>query len=329
MVLERYRSWSRRRRIVVAGAGLVAAAIVGVIVALLVVGGDSPPPPSVTERIEALSAAAAAEPSPVAPAEPLPPAAPASPGSGTAPDATPGAAPASPPSDASPAATPPSPEPPAPESPPPEDPTPEPAPEPEPATSPAPVETDVGSETSLDGVWAVDTTLGGYEDYSSSWAGYRVGEELAGIGATEAVGRTPVVSGSLEMAGLTAVAALVEVDLTTLVSDRPQRDGLVRQALDTQRFGMARFELTEPVAFESLPAAGEAVTATAVGTFTAHGTSRPVEATLTASWLNDVIVVGGAFEIRFEDYGILPPRVAVVLSVADVATVEFLLNFTR
>ena len=181
----------------------------------------------------------------------------------------------------------------------------------------------------LDGVWAVDTTLGSFDDYTGSWAGYRVGEELSGIGTTEAVGRTPAVSGSLEIAGSTVLAAAVDVDLTTVVSDRPQRDGLVRGALDTQQFPTAHFELTEPVAFDALPAAGEPVTATVAGTFSVHGVSHPVQISLEATWIEGVVIVGGTFEIRFEDYGINPPRAPVVLSVEDVATVELLLNFTR
>ena len=181
----------------------------------------------------------------------------------------------------------------------------------------------------LDGVWSVDTTLGSFEDYSSSWAGYRVGEELSGIGTTEAVGRTPAVSGTLEIAGATVVSAVVDVDLTTLVSDRPQRDGLVRRALDTSQFPSARFELTEPVSFDVLPAAGESVTASVAGTFSVHGASRPVMITVEATWIEGVVIVGGIFEIRFEDYGINPPRAPVVLSVEDTGTVELLLNFTR
>ena len=187
----------------------------------------------------------------------------------------------------------------------------------------------VDAAAGLDGVWSVNTTLGSFEDYTSSWAGYRVGEELSGIGATDAVGRTPAVSGTLEIAGTSVTAAVVEVDLTTVISDRPQRDGLVRRSLDTQQFPSARFELTEPVTFESLPAAGESVTATVVGAFEIHGAGRPVEISLEATWIEGVVIVGGTFEIRFEDYGIVPPRAPVVLSVEDVGTIELLLNFTR
>ena len=83
------------------------------------------------------------------------------------------------------------------------------------------------------------------------------------------------------------------------------------------------------MSFDALPAAGESVTAAVVGTFSVHGTGRPVEVALEATWIEGVVIVGGTFEIRFEDYGITPPRAPIVLSVEDTATVELLLNFTR
>ncbi len=182
---------------------------------------------------------------------------------------------------------------------------------------------------SIDGVWIVDTTIGDFEDFSSSYAGYRVGEELANIGTTEAVGRTPMVSGFLEIDGSTVLAAEIEVDLPSIVSDRPRRDGLVRQSLEADQFPAAKFVLEGPLEIGALPPEGEEVRLTAPGDFSVHGVTRPVTASLEAARQGGLIVVGGSFEIRFDDYDIDPPRVAIVLSVADVATVEWLLNFTR
>ena len=350
MVLERFRGWSRRRKLLILGAAAgVVVVVVVVLVWLLVWRGDAPPPPSVLERSEALTATTAVlsvtEPTPTAEppavakpppaAEPAEPAAPPLPAESSPPAPMPAeppaAAPSPPPTE--PAAPPapqsgpyPEPEPPASEpaapSPPPESPALAPA-------DTAATEPESAGPVNLDGGWSVDTALGSFEDYSSSWAGYRVGEELSGIGTTEAVGRTPAVSGTLEIDGPTIVAAAVDVDLTTLVSDRPQRDGLVQRALDTSQFPSARFELTESVSFDALPAAGESVTATVAGAFSVHGASRPVVITVEATWIEGVVIVGAIFEIRFEDYGIDPPRAPVVLSVEDTGTVELLLNFTR
>ena len=335
MVLDRFKAWSRRRKILTLGAvGVVAVVVAVVLVWLLVWRGDAPPPPSVLERSQALTATTAAAPQPAPPTDPPaapepaePPAPAPEPAEPSAPapeQAPPAPAPAPAPADG--AGPYPPPEPAAGE------PSPAPAPAPPPAPPPEPAaaeEAPAGGGVNLDGVWSVDTTLGSFADYTSSWAGYRVGEELSGIGTTEAVGRTPAVSGSLEIAGLTAVAASVEVDLTTLVSDRPQRDGLVRRALDTQQYPVARFELTAPVTFEALPTPDEDAAQVVGGAFTVHGVTHPVRVLLTAAWIEDIIIVGGTFELRFEDYGISPPRAPVVLSVEDVATVELLLNFTR
>ena len=352
MVLERFSGWSRRRKALTLGAAALVAVVVAVVLVwLLVWSGDAPPPPSVLERSEALTATtavpSAAEPAPTAEppaaAEPPPAAAPSPPAAEPSPppppaeSSPPAPMPAEPPAAAPPSA-PTAAAPPAPQSgpyPEPEPPASEPA-EPSPPESPAPApantvatEPEPAGPVNLDGVWSVDTALGSFEDYSSSWAGYRVGEELSGIGTTEAVGRTPAVSGTLEIAGATVVVAVVDVDLTTLVSDRPQRDGLVQRALDTSQFPSARFALAEPVSFDALPAAGESVTATVAGTFSVHGASRPVVITVEATWIEGVVIVGAIFEIRFEDYGIDPPRAPVVLSVEDTGTVELLLNFTR
>ena len=302
MTREGGRGWSRRRKILtIAAAGVVGVVVAIVLVWMLVWRGDAPPPPSVLERSESLTATTQVPvPDPLADDQvaSVPPPAPAEP--------------SAPPPDPPPAA-----------------PAPPPEPEPEPAEPATAAEPADPTAANLDGVWSVNSTLGSFEDYTSSWAGYRVGEELSGIGTTDAVGRTQAVSGSLEIAGTTVTAAEVEVDLTTVVSDRPQRDGLVRRSLDTEQFPFARFELVEPVTFESLPAAGESVTATVVGAFEIHGASRPVELSLEATWIEGVVIVGGTFEICFEDYGLVPPRAPVVLSVEDVGTIELLLNFTR
>ena len=332
---ERSGGWSRRRKILTFGAaGAVAVVVAVVLVWLLVWRGDAPPPPSVLERSEALTATSTSQPPPP-PAEPPPAVEPApspEPPRAVEPARASALAPSSEP-------------PPAPEPAPQAGPYPDPEPAPPPAEAPAapsppaveppppdetaPAVPEARVEANLDGVWSVNTTLGSFADYTSSWAGYRVGEELSGIGTTDAVGRTAAVSGTLEIAGATVVAATVDVDLTTLVSDRPQRDGLVQRALNTGQFPTARFELTQRVTFDALPAAGEQVTATVAGAFIVHGVSRPVEIALEATWVDDIVIVGGIFEIRFEDYGIKAPSAPVVLSVEDTATVELLLNFTR
>ena len=105
------------------------------------------------------------------------------------------------------------------------------------AGSSAPSSTSSGSSSApagggIDGTWNVDTSIGSFSDFSDSFVGYRVQEELANIGGNTAVGRTPNVSGSLTVAGTKVTAATIQADLTSLKSDDDRRDGqLLRQRL--------------------------------------------------------------------------------------------------
>ena len=80
----------------------------------------------------------------------------------------------------------------------------------------------------LDGTWTVDASIGSFSDFSSSFAGFRVQEELVGVGAKTAVGRTPDVTGELTIDGTTITEASFEVDMTTLTTDDSRRDGVIR-----------------------------------------------------------------------------------------------------
>ena len=53
---------------------------------------------------------------------------------------------------------------------------------------------DEAAAEGIDGTWTVDTSIGTFDDFSSSWVGFRVSEVLNPGGEVDAVGRTPVVS---------------------------------------------------------------------------------------------------------------------------------------
>jgi hypothetical protein len=71
----------------------------------------------------------------------------------------------------------------------------------------------------LSGTWQVDASVGSFADFSGSFVGYRVQEELASVGAATAVGRTPDVSGTLVIDETTITRVSIEADLSTLQSD--------------------------------------------------------------------------------------------------------------
>jgi polyisoprenoid-binding protein YceI len=160
--------------------------------------------------------------------------------------------------------------------------------------------------------------------------GYRVREELASIGATEAVGRTPDVSGTITVDGTTITEATFEADLTTLQSDDDRRDGqLRRQALETGQFPTASFTLTQPIELGAEPAEGAVLEVTAAGDLTLHGTTNAVEIPMQAKLEGGVVTVVGSLPIAFADYGIAKPQSMIVLSVEDNGVMEFQLHFSR
>jgi polyisoprenoid-binding protein YceI len=190
------------------------------------------------------------------------------------------------------------------------------------------------ARTSLDGTWTVDPTIGSFDyaaqDFSGTWVGYRVQEELVGVGGATAVGRTPDVTGSITVAGTAVTAADLTADLTTLQSDQSMRDGqLGRQGVQTDQFPEATFVLTEPLDLGALPAEGEQVTATAVGDLTLHGVTQSVSIPIQAVWQGDVIGVAGSLTFPWETFGMERPSSMRVVSLADDVTMEFQVFFRQ
>jgi polyisoprenoid-binding protein YceI len=184
--------------------------------------------------------------------------------------------------------------------------------------------------SSLDGTWTVDTTIGSFSDFSASFVGYRVDENLANVGSATAVGRTPGVGGTMTVSGTSITAVKITADLTGLTSDRSQRDGQLRQqALETDQFPTATFELTTPIQLGHAPADGETIKATAAGNLTLHGVTKAVSIPLEAKLSGGVVTVVGSLPISFADYSISPPRSMMVLSVADNGTMELQLHLKR
>jgi len=182
----------------------------------------------------------------------------------------------------------------------------------------------------IDGTWNVDTSIGSFSDFSDSFVGYRVQEQLASIGGNTAVGRTPAVSGSLTIAGTKVTAVTIQADLTGLKSDDNRRDGqLSHQGLETSTYPTATFSLTSPIDLGSVPADGAEVSVSATGKLTLHGQTKDVQIPLKAKLSGNTIVVTGSLEITFADYGISKPNSFAVLSIADTGTLELQLFFTK
>jgi polyisoprenoid-binding protein YceI len=185
--------------------------------------------------------------------------------------------------------------------------------------------------TDVSGDWSVDTTTGtfSFEEATATFAGFRVEEELAQIGATTAVGRSPEVSGSVTIDGTSITQAEIAVDLTAIVSDESRRENAIRESLNTSQNPTATFVLTEPIDFGEVPVEGVTVSATATGDLTINGVTRTVEIPLEAQVAGESILIVGSTTVIFADFEIDTPSAPVVLSVADEGTIELQLWLVR
>ena len=175
-------------------------------------------------------------------------------------------------------------------------------------------------------------TAGGLEGTwmatDGSQAGYRVKEVLFGQD-TEGVGRTSDVTGTVTVEGTTVTVAEFEVDMTTITSDAERRDGQFHgRLMDTAQFPTATFVLTQPIELGPEAAAGEVVSATAVGELTLRGQTKPVEIDLEARQSRDTFEVAGSLPIVFADWGIPNPS-NVAATVGDEGEMELLLILVK
>ncbi len=191
--------------------------------------------------------------------------------------------------------------------------------------------TDTEKVVPIDGKWAVDTDSGAFDfdTATGSFAGFRITEELAQIGATEAVGRTGDVQGSLTIEGSTVTEATFTIDMTTLKSNDSRRNGKIQGALQTDQFPTASFTLTEPIPLGATATSGGDLTVNAIGNLTIHGQTQPVTLPLQAKLVGSTVIVVGSVDVTFADYGVEVPTAPIVVSVQDHGPIEFQLLFTR
>ncbi len=198
----------------------------------------------------------------------------------------------------------------------------------EPEDDPPPDDAPYAGLTDLTGTWHVDTSRPfDRATGTGSFVGYRIEEELSGVGANTAVGRSPLVDGAVVIEDLTVVATRVDATLDGLESDDGRRDNRVRSMLGPD--AMATFELDEPIELPEIPPVGEVVELETVGTLTILDTSHEVTVTLQAVVTAGGLLVAGSTEILLSDFGLEAPSAPIVLSVADEAVIEWQLFLTR
>ena len=179
-------------------------------------------------------------------------------------------------------------------------------------------QSDAGTASDIGGTWTVA---------EGSEAGYRVREKLANLPAqSDAVGRTADVTGAVVIDGTSASAASFEVDLATLTSDEDRRDNRVREALQTDQFPTATFELTSPI---DLDASATSARVEAAGDLTIHGVTKSVTIPIEAARDGEQLELVGSITFPMADYGITPPSIGGFVSVEPDATLEFRILLER
>ena len=165
-------------------------------------------------------------------------------------------------------------------------------------------------------------------------ARYRVREQLANIDfPTDAIGATDGVTGALvfdDHGKLLPDSSRIVVDLTSLKSDKERRDRYIQgRTLQTDQFPTA---VLVPTALRGapvpLPASGP-LKLVLLGNLTIHGATRPT------SWEVTGTAAGGGYmgtahtAFTFQDFGLEPPRLAFLLSVADTIRLEYDFHLVR
>ena len=202
-------------------------------------------------------------------------------------------------------------------------------------TTPATADTSATASTTapgdVSGTWSIDTSIGefNYADSTGTFVGFRVDEELAGLGSVTAVGRTPEVSGTLTIDGSTLIAVEITADMTSLTTDDSRRDDKMLNALSVDQFPAATFSLTEPIDLGDAATTGAPFSGTANGNLTIKGITKPISMPIEAQVVNGAIVVVGSVEIVFADFDVSVPSAPIVLSAEDRGPLELQLFFTR
>jgi len=119
--------------------------------------------------------------------------------------------------------------------------------------------------------------------------------------------------------GLTKTpASTITIDLTTLTSDSPMRDGFIkRSTLQTDQFPRATYTVTGIDGFPASYHEGDEVKVTVNGTLQVHGVEKPVAWTGTARYAGQQLEAVLSADVTMTMFGMTPPQVPIVQSVDD------------
>lgn len=159
-----------------------------------------------------------------------------------------------------------------------------------------------------------------------SEARYRVQEELASVGETEAVGKTQAIVGQIgfDAEGLPVACSRFDIDLRTLQSDEAKRDNyLYQNTLEAETFPLATFVLRDVEGLDAPLADGEEATVTLIGDLTLKDVTKLVAWEATVTREGETLTGQAATEFEMPEFSIETPSVPVVLSLDETVRLEF------
>ena len=166
-----------------------------------------------------------------------------------------------------------------------------------------------------------------------SQVSYRVREQLANLKLpSDAVGTTKTVTGTLVIQSdgkVVSDQSKFVVDLSTLSSDSGMRDNFIkRNTLQTDAYPDAVFV---PTAAEGLPAplpASGDVSFKLIGDLTVRGVTKQVSWDVQGKIAGNDLTGTATTALKFEDFGMNPPKTMMALSVEDNIKLEIAFHMT-
>ncbi len=167
-------------------------------------------------------------------------------------------------------------------------------------------------------------------------ARYRVREQLMGKDLpNDAVGETAEITGTITVDSTTGTLVAGQskfvINTGAFKSDADRRDGYVRgRLLDAAKFPTVEFV---PTTVRGLTASAAMASGTKtfqlVGDLTVKGVTRPTTWTVTAQQAPGRATGSASTKFTFADFSMTPPKVPILLSVADTIALEFDFTMVR
>ncbi len=164
-------------------------------------------------------------------------------------------------------------------------------------------------------------------------ARYRVREQLIGFDfPNDAVGVTHDITGGLVVqpnGTIVPDSSHIIVNIQNIKSDKSSRDKYIhKNSIEIDKYPTVEFAPKSFVGLSAKPGA-TAASFSMLGDLTVHGATHPVTWTVSAHEEGDDIIGTASTKFTFQDFGMDPPKKAIVLSVMDTVKLEYDFHFVQ